>query len=489
WLQAGTASLFGGVDAPIWAYRLPSAFAAWLTAMFVLWGARPLIGARGALLAAAMMATTLLLVAEGHIAKTDAALTATAAAAFGALAHIFHGQGGRGSALIFWLAIAVSILLKGPIVPFVALFALIALAWRRETRAHLGQLRLLPGLLLTVVLVSPWLIAIWDISGGAFFDEALGKDMGAKLTSGQENHWGPPGLFLALVWATAWPWAALLPSAAGWLWSQRRAGWLIFLAAWVIPFWVILEVVPTKLPHYVLPLYPALLVALAAWLVSDNAAGQWPRRFAAGLTVLPVLAGAAALIVLPLLLDRQYAAASGDASAPGQLSLPGIALAMIALALSVVAARAVLAGQPLAHVGLGVAAAALLYAAILNFALPKMWVAFPSPRMAEMFVQYQPCASGPAFSQGYHEPSQVFLTETGIRHAEGGGVSAALASDPGALVLLEDRWAEILGDSLPAAVEREVIHYFNYNRGKMMTARLLTPDDPRWDACLSPPAG
>ncbi|MEM6664490.1 MAG: hypothetical protein AAF666_20190, partial [Pseudomonadota bacterium] len=173
----------------------------------------------------------------------------------------------------------------------------------------------------------------------------------------------------------------------------------------------------------------------------------------------------------------------------GQLSLPGIALAMIALALSVAAARAVLAGQRLAHVGLGVAAAALLYGAILNFALPRMWVAFPSPRMAEMLVQYQPCASGPAFSQGYHEPSQVFLTETGIRHAEGGGVSAALASDPGALVLLEDRWAEILGDSLPAAVEREVIHYFNYNRGKMMTARLLTPDDARWDACLSPPAG
>ena len=106
WMQAASASVFGGVQAPIWAYRLPSAVAAWLVALLTLWAARPLIGPRGALLAGAMMATTLLLAAEGHIAKTDAALAASAVAALGALAHLFLGQGGRGAALVFWLAIA-----------------------------------------------------------------------------------------------------------------------------------------------------------------------------------------------------------------------------------------------------------------------------------------------------------------------------------------------------------------------------------------------
>ena len=55
WLQAASASLFGGAEAPIWAYRLPSVLAAWLTALLTLWAARPLIGPRGALLAGAMI--------------------------------------------------------------------------------------------------------------------------------------------------------------------------------------------------------------------------------------------------------------------------------------------------------------------------------------------------------------------------------------------------------------------------------------------------
>src|SRR5262249_53541084 len=33
--------------------------------------------------------------------------------------------------------------------------------------------------------------------------------------------------------------------------------------AWLIPSWLVFELVPTKLPHYVLPLYPALAILIA----------------------------------------------------------------------------------------------------------------------------------------------------------------------------------------------------------------------------------
>ena len=97
----------------------------------------------------------------------------------------------------------------------IAVFALAALWWHRDTRTRFSGLHVLPGFALVVVLVAPWLIAIWQVSDGGFFAEALGKDMGAKLTAGQEKHWGPPGLYLGLVWLTFWPWAALLPLAGG----------------------------------------------------------------------------------------------------------------------------------------------------------------------------------------------------------------------------------------------------------------------------------
>jgi len=59
----------------------------------------------------------------------------------------------------------------------------------------------------------------------------------------------------------------------------------------------------------------------------------------------------------------------------------------------------------------------------------------------------------------------------------------ALADDPGALVLIENRWRESLGERLAGAVVRADLEYFNYNRGKMATAQLLTRDDARWAAC------
>lgn len=474
WLQAAAAGTFGGAEAAIWAYRLPSAMAAVLVALLSLWAARPLIGPRGAVLAGLMMATSLLLVVEGHIAKTDAALAATAAAVLGALAHLLIGQGGRGAALVFWLGIALSILLKGPIVPAIAVFAIVWVwvAWRE--RPDFGRFYPLPGLALVALLVVPWLIAIGIVSNGAFFAESLGRDMGAKLASGQEKHWGPPGLYLGLVWATLWPWAALIPLAAGWLWRNRRAPWAGLLAGWTLPFWILIEAVPTKLPHYVLPIYPALIIALAAWAHgSAVVAPRWCRRLSAVLVLLPAVVVGGAVLVLPVVLE-------------GRVAWAGLPLVAVALGAAWIAARAALARLVMAQIAACVVSAMALYPAAFWAGLPLLQTAFPSPRMAAAIAQYQPCASGPAYSVGYHEPSLVFETYTDLRLARPNDAMAALASDPGTLVLLEDRWRTILGDKLPdGMVVRERLEYFNYNRGKMQAADLLTPDDPRWAACAT----
>lgn len=485
WLQSASASVFGGTDAPIWAYRIPSAVSAFLIAVLTAWAAAPLIGRRGASLAGLMMATTLLLAVEGNIAKTDAALTASAVAALGALAHVFVGQGGRGTALVFWLAIAASILLKGPIVPVIAL-ACVVFLWITKAKPPIGKLWLGPGLLLVAALVMPWLIAIWQVSDGAFFDEALGRDLGAKLTSGQEKHWGPPGLYTGLVWATLWPWAALIPVAAPWLWSQRREVWLKLLAGWIIPFWIVLEAVPTKLPHYVLPLYPALVIALAAAVLAGaSAARPWVSKLSAVLIALPGLALALAVIVIPLALGF-IEIGEDETRLVATLSLPGAALAILGGACTVLAAKAAWQGRIKAQIVASLGAAGLIFPAVLQFGLPGAGIAFPSQAMAGMIAQYRACASGPAFSVGYREPSLVFLTETGLDNSDPEGAAEALRTDPGALVLIEDRWIAILGDKLPETVTRGRITYFNYNRGKVQSATLVTPDDTRWDACTGP---
>lgn len=472
WLQAASAqTLGGGAEAGIWAYRVPSAVAAFIAILLTVWAARPLAGNRAAVLSGVVLATSLLLAGEANIAKTDAALLASATAVLGGMAHLIVGTGGWGVALVFWLGIAAAILLKGPIVPAIALLSFIWFWVAGRMRPSFSRFRPAAGLALTVLLVAPWLIAIWIISDGAFFGEALGRDMGAKLTSGQEKHWGPPGLYSLLVWGTFWPWAALLPVAAMTLWYRRKETWLILLTGWVLPFWIVLEAVPTKLPHYVLPLYPALAIALAAWICApSDAPPRWARRLNAGLVAVPGTLLIGALIVLPALLEATVV----------WQALPFLVVGGGAIWLAV---RAALAHRPLAQVGASILAVVALYPAVLQFGLPSLTTAFASPKIAAVAAQYAPCASGPLHSIGYREPSLVFLngTDTDITGPE--TAIPALRNDPGAMVLIEHRWRTILGDRFPGGVVRESVRYFNYNRGKFETADLVTQDDPRWDAC------
>jgi len=54
-----------------------------------------------------------------------------------------------------------------------------------------------------------------------------------------------------------------------------------FLLAWLIPSWIVFELVLTKLPHYVLPLYPAIAILTVGALERRVLSRSWSRRGAA----------------------------------------------------------------------------------------------------------------------------------------------------------------------------------------------------------------
>ena len=97
----------------------------------------------------------------------------------------------------------------------------------------------------------------------SFFADSIGHDMLGKVAEGQESHGAPPGYYLVLFVVTFFPAAVLATLAAPRAWALRREPWVRFLLAWIVPAWIIFELVPTKLPHYVLPLYPAIAILIA----------------------------------------------------------------------------------------------------------------------------------------------------------------------------------------------------------------------------------
>ena len=98
----------------------------------------------------------------------------------------------------------------------------------------------------------------------------------SKLAA-QESHGAPPGLYLLLFWVTFWPGAPLAGMAAPAVWRARREPGAQFLLAWLVPSWIVFELVLTKLPHYVLPLYPAIAILTVGALERRVLSRSWLR--------------------------------------------------------------------------------------------------------------------------------------------------------------------------------------------------------------------
>ena len=169
---------------------------------------------------------------------------------------------------LFWLIIALGILVKGPISPLLFTMTLLSICILDrfvEKEWNLSWLNLFlwfQGLLIVSIITLPWVYLAWQATDGHLILDAINKDFLIKLRSGQENHWGPFGSHFFLLSLTFWPMVLLLPFAARACLDWKHERLIRFLISWIIPFWIILELTPTKLPHYILPVFPGLILLI-----------------------------------------------------------------------------------------------------------------------------------------------------------------------------------------------------------------------------------
>jgi len=474
WLQAASVGLASALGVPearqkIWLYRLPSLMGAIAAVLLTYWAALAFLARRGAFLAACLLASTILIGVEARLAKTDAVVLATVVAAMGALARVYQGEVRKGTGwtlrlpAIFWTAIAVGVLVKGPITPMIPLFAAVVLAIKDRGAAWLRDLRPLPGLLWLLLLVLPWFVLILIETRGAFLNEALGEDMLAKIGSGQEAHGAPPLTYLAIFWATAWPMAPLAILAAPFVWLNRRKREVAFLLAWLVPSWLLLELVPTKLPHYVLPLYPAIAIMTA--MATEHGALAFERKWA------PFAAGLL-LLVPAVLIAAGFLGSIWLQTWPGILTL--IALPFVLWALKDVWRAAMLGDGPGIVVG-GMVVALFTYVFVyggeLTGALAKTFLL--APRLDEMARSAQllapQCGLLKRATTLYREPSLVFLSGTDLAMTIGKGAADFLMEGPCRVAFVDSRDETLFREGLPANAPVKLIgrvEGVNLSRGR-----------------------
>ncbi|MBV9567915.1 MAG: glycosyltransferase family 39 protein [Hyphomicrobiales bacterium] len=416
WLQSASVALAGslGFDSArvtIWLYRLPSLAGAIAAVLLTYWTGLVWLERRYAFMAAALMSACILLGVEARLAKTDAVLTATIVAAMGALARIYvmrvsKGENSSAPSFSLWLAIAVSVLVKGPIVLMVAGLASVVLSVKERSWRWLRPAADWRPIALAALIIVPWFIAIALDTQGAFFGEAVGGDMLGKVAGAREAHGAPPGSYLLAALFTLWPIAPLVLIASPAIWRARREDAVAFLLAWLIPSWLAFEAVPTKLPHYVLPLYPAvaLLVALIAQRDGRLAEGRW-RRLALILLPLPAAIIALAIPYVTLLYGDR-ADIMGALIAAGATSCTAFAAVTIARGQIEQGCAAILVG------------AMLLFIGVYEIAVPRLQALVLSPRLVATLSK-SPCVPQAFATSGFNEPSLVFLTRTDLLQTSG----------------------------------------------------------------------
>jgi 4-amino-4-deoxy-L-arabinose transferase-like glycosyltransferase len=286
-------------------------------------------------------------------------------------------------------------------------------------------LRPLPGLLWLAVLVLPWFAAILSKAGDAFIEGSLREDMLSKIFTGQESHGAPPGYYFALFWVTFWPGSALAAMAAPAVWASRHEKGARFLLAWILPSWILFELVVTKLPHYVLPAYPAIAILIAGVLNRHVLARvRWLTRGASWWFLWAAVYSLGGIVAL-MVVGRQI----------GLLAWPFAAGAVI---MGLLAWRLFEADG--AERSLLRAMVAALLVTVANFAvvLPSLTQLFPSAVLAQA-IRNSNCTTPQVASAGFHEPSLVFLVGTSTRLTDGVGAAEFLRGGDCRFALVEAR--------------------------------------------------
>jgi 4-amino-4-deoxy-L-arabinose transferase-like glycosyltransferase len=225
----------------------------------------------------------------------------------------------------FWLmAVAIGFggLTKGPVVfvpPAATLLVLGVMDWKKwlpyVRPVNLAKWAGIAVLTVVIALAvcAPWLIVL-QIREPQWIAGVLGT-AAQHITQPLDNHRGPFGYYLLLMWGTFFPWSLLVPFAACVAWKQRKEPYTRFAIAAAIGPWLFFEMMKTKLPHYPLPTYPFLGLLIADALVRTSTR-QYLTLFKSwivalvGVWAIPVGLGASApwlaLLAKPELLPLPY---------------------------------------------------------------------------------------------------------------------------------------------------------------------------------------
>jgi 4-amino-4-deoxy-L-arabinose transferase-like glycosyltransferase len=481
WLQRTSYAAFGVSE---WSARLPSVLVSWLTILLTYELARRMFNRGTGLLAAVVLGSAIEFSMLAHAATPDATLLL-----FTVLTYFLFWTRHENGSRAWWLpcaaACGLAMLTKGPVgVAVPGLVFLTYFAWNREL-GRLWDRKFFAALAVFALVAGPWYGMVAAETRGewpkAFF---LNENIN-RATTPMEEHSGPIFYHAAALLVLFAPWSIFIGATFWYGAKATREGEAPaeplastarheprphetrphrLLLCWFGAYLLLFSLVKTKLPNYVLPLYPALAILtarfLTRWIEGELAIRRWIMPVAIGGMLLVAVGAGGGLLV-----------AGGTFDIPTMRTFPGLeswaALGLIPLVGAIAMAISLRNGNRAGFVR---------SAAIASVAFTATLAAFPPATMDRYKASRELARDGDLAdntrelrlaSYDWFQPSIVFYSK---RHVEklpslDKAVEFLAVPTPGRLLVEEETWEKWIAARVTVP-HRVVAKRFDFYRNK-----------------------
>ncbi len=474
WLMSLPVRLLGPTEL---ACRFFGAVGTALTCLLTFFIGRRLLGAKAGLWAMVILASTLLVLGIGTAATSDAVLLPFIVAVMAILVRSLNSGMRIYHIVLMGTALGLAMLTKGPIglMPIPAIATILWLNRKTETGFWRHVWPVGASLAIGFLIVSAWAIPANNATNGEFLRVFIGRHVIARALKPMEHHGGNFLLYLPyylpVIIVGFFPWMLHLPGAFSAVAGGRVGGKYgrIFLIGWVVPTFIIMSLAATKLPHYILFIWPALAMAVGGTIVAaqqDRLTERdkiWLRR---GVWFFGPLA---IIIALGLMVGPWFLQIPG-------LRWSGLVSGIVLSTMAVIAIHQQRANRPQLS-------AEVVLVGMLIFEIPVLFGVLPaveqvkiSPPIARA-VNAGTAKDTPVATYKYGEPSLNFYVGRQIKplRSEEDVVAWAREPGPGVLVIpnnilskIQKRYGTLPLDKI---VSKEG---FNYSKGKVLEVVALT---------------
>ncbi len=278
WLMSAPIRLLGPTEIAV---RLPSILGVTASCLLTSLIGRRMFSRRAGFTAALILGTSALPMIMGTLATADGTLLAFTTLAIYAFIELHYGGSTFRNTALLAFALGAAQLTKGPVGLAVPLLTVIgtAIFARGDTVSRIPRriwISFAIAAVIGIAMFLAWGIPANNATDGEFYKIGVGKHVIDRFIKPAEGHGASTFLlyvaslllYIPVAIAGLFPWTLHLPGA----WTALTRGAIgtrkerSLLLGWIVPTFIMMSLVVTKLPHYILPIFPALALTIAATL-------------------------------------------------------------------------------------------------------------------------------------------------------------------------------------------------------------------------------